>query len=118
MEKEFEIKTGGYNRWTVSAMECYYRGCVCRGCIYKSIMDTPCRMKTAVIELVKKFGRPPEIKYGAKATKEQLEDLYYKKGLKLVEIYNILGTNQYELKELLNKYGMKLRKKKGSRIKE
>jgi hypothetical protein len=52
--------TPNYMRWTQSAIECYNRGCVCKGCIYKEIMDTPCRMKSAVIELVRKFGIPPE----------------------------------------------------------
>ena len=46
--------------WTQTAKECYLRGCVCQGCPLNEVMETPCRMKMAVFELVRKFGAPPE----------------------------------------------------------
>lgn len=49
-----------YRHWTASSIYCYKRGCRCSGCYIKEIMNEECRMKTAVLELVKRFGRPPE----------------------------------------------------------
>ena len=46
--------------WTQTAKECYLRGCVCSGCPMREQLETNCYMKAAVIELVKKFGAPPE----------------------------------------------------------
>ena len=48
-------------RWTLSAIECYKRGCVCDGCFYQYFFKGPnrkCQMKGSVIELVKEFGIP------------------------------------------------------------
>lgn len=50
-----------YRRWSPSAIDCYNRrGCVCDGCLTGQIMEQRCRMKYAVIELVKTLG-PPKI---------------------------------------------------------
>lgn len=47
--------------WTEGSIFCYKRGCNCQGCYVKDLMESQrCRMKAAVIELVKKFGKPPE----------------------------------------------------------
>ena len=46
--------------WTEGARFCYQRGCNCRGCYVKDIMDTKCYMKSAVIKLVEMFGAPKE----------------------------------------------------------
>lgn len=54
-----------YYRWTRSAIECYLRGCKCSGCQYEEIFGTSvykCRMKEAVISLVRKYGMPTESK--------------------------------------------------------
>ena len=47
-------------RWTITAIECYMRGCVCKGCIYNDFFESEvkCQMKNVVIELVKKIGTP------------------------------------------------------------
>lgn len=45
-------------RWTRSAVECYKLGCVCHKCFLYEIMGDRCRMKNAVIDLVRRFGRP------------------------------------------------------------
>ena len=49
-------------RWTETAVECYQRGCVCRGCEifekYFSKSKNSCKMKTCVLELVRKHGAP------------------------------------------------------------
>lgn len=49
-----------YRSWTSGAIECYQRGCVCEGCLTGQIIEQHCRMKTTVIELVKRLG-PPKI---------------------------------------------------------
>jgi hypothetical protein len=49
--------------WTNAAIDCYKRGCVCSGCYFENFFTDEhqkCQMKFAVIELVKKFGRPKE----------------------------------------------------------
>lgn len=46
-------------QWTKAAIDCYNRGCVCRGCPM-SKLESRCRMKSSVIELVKKFGAPQD----------------------------------------------------------
>jgi len=60
-------------RWTKSAMDCYMRGCICKGCpiyeIYCKSGGWIYRMKTAVLELVTKFGVPEELK------KSEMENL-------------------------------------------
>jgi hypothetical protein len=50
-----------YYKWSVSAAECYCRGCVCQGCFYQEFFkgsEQKCKMKAAVLFLVRKFGRP------------------------------------------------------------
>lgn len=52
--------------WTLAAVECYNRGCVCKGCInetgfYENIftkIKRPCQMKACVLESVRRFGKP------------------------------------------------------------
>ena len=52
-------KSGSIQKWTPSAVECYQRGCICSNCpIQEFIKSQKCQMKSAVIELVKKFGIP------------------------------------------------------------
>lgn len=46
-------------QWTKAAIDCYNRGCVCRGCPM-SKLETRCIMKGSVIELVRKFGAPQD----------------------------------------------------------
>lgn len=53
-----------YEHWTPSARECYKRGGVCGGCIYESFFagkPYKCKMKDAVLSLVKNVGAPPKI---------------------------------------------------------
>ena len=47
-------------QWTQLAKDCYLRGCRCEGCLINMNLETHCLMKNSVIELVKKFGAPPE----------------------------------------------------------
>lgn len=48
--------------WNTTAIECYKRHCICEGCpiVYdlESVSAQNCRMKSAVVALVKKFGIP------------------------------------------------------------
>lgn len=52
-------------RWTLSAIDCYKRGCICEGCFIYEKYSKPgkwnCYMKSAVIELVRKFGKPENV---------------------------------------------------------
>lgn len=45
-------------RWTISAAECYLKGCDCSKCNLKKTLETKCLMKKTVFELVRKFGAP------------------------------------------------------------
>lgn len=49
-------------KWTESAKKCYFNGCNCANCCIvkecESITPSNCRMKSVVLELVKKFGKP------------------------------------------------------------
>lgn len=52
------------NRWTKTAKECYYRGCVCEGCIVNlfcfSAPNQKCMMKATVLGLVRVLGKPED----------------------------------------------------------
>ena len=48
-----------YKTWTQSAIECYSRQCICTGCPIKAQLESKCYMKTCVMELLEKFGEPP-----------------------------------------------------------
>ena len=53
--------------WTKSAIDCYSIGCVCSKCyLYKvffSKKNYKCKMKAAVIELIKNIGVPDKKNY-------------------------------------------------------
>ena len=99
-------------RWTKSAIDCYNRGCVCKGCEYQKILSCHCRMKLTVLELVRLLGKPENIKHTAEdITKKQLEYLYVEKRLRQTDIFRILHIDRFELLELLEKYEIPLRKK-------
>lgn len=51
------------DKWTESAIDCYNRGCRCAGCLVYEQIGKECRMKKAVLRLVRKWGRPPEKVY-------------------------------------------------------
>lgn len=50
-------------KWTEGSVYCYERGCNCQGCYIKDLIESmPCKMKSSVMELVRKFGKPQEEK--------------------------------------------------------
>ena len=54
-------KAVSVRRWTVTALECYKRGCNCEGCFYKDFFSGSthkCQMKASVLELVRVIGAP------------------------------------------------------------
>lgn len=60
MTKEYSVYAAA---WTEGSIYCYKRGCNCQGCYMKDLIESmPCRMKSAVLELVRKFGKPNETK--------------------------------------------------------
>lgn len=54
-------------RWTIGAIKCYQRGCVCSGCFihetYKQTLGRQCMMKKSVMMLVQKFGVPEDFDF-------------------------------------------------------
>lgn len=54
-------RTGSVRYWTIDAINCYNRGCICIGCQIKEMMIESlykCQMKASVLELVRIFGIP------------------------------------------------------------
>lgn len=50
-----------FKRWTPAAIDCYLRGCRCKGCFYEDYFTkSKCQMKYTVLDLVKKLGVPKE----------------------------------------------------------
>lgn len=45
-------------KWTSAAIDCFKIGCNCKKCSISEIMQTRCKMKEIVLELVKKYGAP------------------------------------------------------------
>lgn len=58
MDLDYRLHKEVARRWTLSAIDCYKIGCNCSRCTIPEIMETPCKMKYCVLELVKKFGKP------------------------------------------------------------
>ncbi|MFA7658798.1 MAG: hypothetical protein WCY19_05135 [Candidatus Gastranaerophilaceae bacterium] len=59
-------RTFAQRKWTITAIECYKRGCVCDGCVYqdffdKSSSDQKCQVKASVVELVRTIGLPEDV---------------------------------------------------------
>lgn len=94
--------------WTEGAIYCYKRGCNCQGCYVKDVLETRCRMKSAVFELVRKFGSPKEKnRFTSRQQKvinailEGCNDKYEisnKTGMKVYNVQTAL-TDMYELAE-------------------
>lgn len=53
-------RTGSVRYWTIDAINCYKRGCICEGCPIREMVKSigRCQMKAAVLELVKIHGIP------------------------------------------------------------
>lgn len=57
----FLVPQGG---WSQTGMDCYLRGCVCKGCLFESGFYNnrkekhSCQMKASVLEMVRVFGAP------------------------------------------------------------
>lgn len=39
--------------WTPQAIDCYKRHCNCQGCFINEVIETPCKMKHVVSELIR-----------------------------------------------------------------
>lgn len=80
--------------WTPSAVDCYERKCRCNGCILAEILETPCKMKYTVIQIIKVKGLPPkELK---NININRVIDLL-EAGKKLKEIAEILDVDYVRL---------------------
>ena len=53
-----------YENWTETAIQCYKSKFPCETCKLRYRLETlnPCRMKEAVMQLIRKFGLPEELK--------------------------------------------------------
>lgn len=60
MQREGDYK---YKRWSITAVFCYKRGCVCENCPVQKELETKCKMKSSVIELVRVLGIPKESEF-------------------------------------------------------
>lgn len=47
-----------YRRWSEGAIYCHNRGCVCENCPIATYMSEKCRMKEAVLYLIREIGKP------------------------------------------------------------
>lgn len=56
-KKKLSIK---HRRWSKAAKYCYERGAECCDCIYDFI-ESDCKMRKTILELVKIFGKPKNI---------------------------------------------------------
>ena len=61
-------------RWTKSAIECFSIGCQCTKCKLRKTLETNCRMKSVVLELVRIHGRPKKDAFGNYISEEDIEE--------------------------------------------
>lgn len=59
-----KLGNSSVNYWTPSAIDCYERGCICNGCPMYELIGKKCRMKSSVLELVRKFRVPEGVNRG------------------------------------------------------
>lgn len=67
------FRDASLRRWTPSAKDCYFRGCVCSDCPIFEIIGNQCRMKRTVLMLVRKLGKP-ERRSSSLVIKEESEE--------------------------------------------
>ena len=93
----YKIQTwNSLQHWTDGAIECYRRGCNCQGC------DLPhpsgcCNMKSAVLDLVRRYGSPEVYIAEQNRKKREEEELINK----ILEIENRTGKTRKEIAKLL-----------------
>lgn len=63
-----------FRNWQPGSIFCYERGCNCQGCPTQKIMETKCRMKSAVIGLVRLYGPPQKNSEEMVINQEDKED--------------------------------------------
>ena len=98
------LKTPQYRRWSEGAIECYKRNCVCFNCPTHDLIGDQCKMKYAVLQLVKNYGLPDEIKAKQIEIKESEEKQMIDNDLK-IEYPNYLEKLIAAVKKGFDKYG-------------
>lgn len=96
-----------WRRWTRGAVECYNRSCICEGCPVKDILSSECRMKYAVISLVRTNGLPPSIL--SLEEEEKLVDTianYIDEGFNLKEISQKLNMAYVKVQVTAKQHGL------------
>lgn len=54
------LRAASRMKWTKSSIDCYLLGCQCEKCEVYRIIGKQCRMKLAVLELVRRHGVPKQ----------------------------------------------------------
>lgn len=73
------INTPSPQRWTDTAIMCYERRCVCKGCALKEVFKDnayykECYMKNSVLALFAKLGKPSEAETFRAVEKRRLKN--------------------------------------------
>lgn len=63
IESVEDIPQRNLDRWTLSAIECYFEKSDCTKCPIAKMLETPCYMHLTVKLLLKKFGKPSKELY-------------------------------------------------------
>ena len=66
-----DIPDSNLRRWTLSAMDCYFRNRDCSNCPIAKILETPCYMRLTVKRLFDKFGKPSRSLYNRLLAEER-----------------------------------------------
>lgn len=108
MFNESRFTTQNWRYWTRGAVECYNRSCICKDCPIKDVLTSQsCRMKYAVISLVRTNGRPPAL-----VSLEEENKLVDKIALGLDNGYNLkqiasqLNMSYVKLQRTARQYGL------------
>ncbi len=98
------LKTPQYRRWSKGAIECYKRNCICFNCPTYDLIGKQCKMKYAVLQLVKTCGLPDEVNTKQIEIKESEEKQMFDNDLK-IEYPNYLEKLITAVKKGFDKYG-------------
>lgn len=73
MDESFVIDTDPI-KWTFTAIQCYKRGCNCKGCYISetySSLSSHCSMKYCVRKLIRKYGLPDNVQLNETIQEEE-----------------------------------------------
>lgn len=96
--------------WTQQAIDCFEIGCRCSKCFINKNIESKCLMKSTVIELVRRFGKPKPIE--KKEDKFNLDDIkkWLYEGFTIREIAKKYHVDVRKLREFIHAHGLQGRK--------